>query len=97
MFAIGATLGAAGVWVNHRNECAFTGQRESRASDIVVVFSYPGSIITWLQTGSRDWVVDEEWDYLLPISIWNGVFTCIVWLAVSSIGRILKRRKGPAP
>jgi len=90
-FVIGAFLGALGVWVDHQNEVAFIGQRQDRMSDFLVVFSYPGNILTWLSAGSLDWTVDEGWQYIMPITLWNGAFACAIWLMFLCIKYVILR------
>ena len=82
---LGGVLGFAGTWANHHSE---TGQRafgEDYLSTLLAVPSLPGGIITWRIHGAYDWSIDEDWNYRVPITLWNGVFWGILFTIIGAV------------
>jgi hypothetical protein len=96
----GSVCGFIGTWATHRSENGFEGYGEYLWSSLFALPSIPGYLLTWRTHGSYDWSIDEEWVYVVPITLWNGVFwsaVFVVIVALKSFGRMLHQQfRNPA-
>jgi len=82
---LGGVLGFAGTWASHRSENGSHHYGEDCWSTLLALPALPGNIITWRAHGAYDWGVDEDWNYRVPITIWNGVFWSVIFVVIGAI------------
>jgi len=81
----GLVSGLLGTWAVRFNELESPGSVGDDSSFILAIPSLPGNIIAWQTHGAYDWGIGEEWDFTVPIALWNGVF----WAIPAAIGAII--------